>query len=166
MKKTRRIALCGLVSALSLIVMIAGNLIGVGTYASPMIAGVLLTAVGMSAGKKYQLLSVLAVGLLSLMLLTDWEEILLFLGLLGWYPMAWEKLIKLPKVPRIIVKLTGFNLIIIGIETLAMKVLMPSVETPVMLIVLLVLANLAFFLYDLVLPRIMMKLYYLLKRFL
>lgn len=52
MKKTRKIALCGLVSAIALIVMLLGNLIGVGTYASPMIAGILLTAVGMSAGKK------------------------------------------------------------------------------------------------------------------
>ncbi len=166
MKKTRKIALCGLVSAIALIVMILGNLIGVGTYASPMIAGILLTAVGMSAGKKYQLLSVLAVGLLSLMLLSDWEEILLFIGLLGWYPMAWEKLIKVPKIPRVIVKLSGFNLIIIGLETLVMKVLMPSVETPVMLIVLLILANLSFILYDFVLPRIMMKLYHTLRRFL
>ena len=166
MRKSRRLALCGLVSAIALIIMLVGNLIGIGTYASPMLSGLILTVIGMSAGKKYQLLSVIAVGLLSLMLLSDWEEILLFIGLLGWYPMAWEYLLKLPKVPRIIVKLVGFNLIIVGLETLVMKVLMPSAETPLMLVILLILANILFILYDFLVPRIMIKLHRKLSRFL
>lgn len=166
MRKSRRLALCGLVSAIALIIMLVGNLIGVGTYASPMLSGLILTVIGMSTGKKYQLLSVAAVGLLSLMLLSDWEEILLYIGLLGWYPMAWEYLLKLPKVPRIIVKLVGFNLIIVGLETLVMKVLMPSVETPLMLVVLLATANILFILYDFLVPRIMIMLHRKLGRFL
>ena len=46
MKHTKLIALGGVTAALSVVLMLAGSLIGIGTYASPMLAGLALLPAG------------------------------------------------------------------------------------------------------------------------
>ena len=52
MKKTRAIALCGVTAALAVAVMAAGGVLGIGTYISPLIAGMCLLPVGSLLGLK------------------------------------------------------------------------------------------------------------------
>ena len=52
MKQTRALALCGVTAALAVAVMAAGGVLGIGTYISPLIAGMCLLPVGSLLGEK------------------------------------------------------------------------------------------------------------------
>ena len=118
-----------------------------------MLAGFVLIAVGLASGRRYQLIAYIAVSLLCVMLVREWEENLLFIFLFGWYPMVRTPLEKLPKVARACIKQIGFNLIIVAVEALVMRVLAPETESAGMLIALLALANVLFVLYDMLVPK-------------
>ena len=66
--------------------MILGSMLGVATYAMPMIVGLMLIPLGKRYGIKYHLTTFAAIALLSLMLVSDVEQSLLFAAFLGWYP--------------------------------------------------------------------------------
>lgn len=153
MKRTRDLAFSAMATALAVVILLLGGWTGIGAYAAPMLAGVTLIAVGLRAGGKAQLLSYIAVSLLSLLLISEWEMNLIFIGILGWYPMVRPRLQRLKPAAAYLIKFAGFNVLIIGIETLVMRVLAPETESAVLLAVLLAAANLVFFLYDRLLPR-------------
>ena len=153
MRRSRQIAFSGMFSALAAVLLWIGALSGLGTYAAPLAAGIALTPVGMTLGKRYQWLSFAAVALLSCLISADWEQNLMFSCLFGWYPIVQPALNKLKKLLRFCTKLLIFNLITIGIELLIMLVLIPQSEKTLILITLLVLGNLMFLVYDSALPR-------------
>ena len=66
-KQTRKIALGALFTALGVTLMLLGAAIGIGTYAAPMLAGLLLLPLGARYGTKYQLTVFAATALLSLL---------------------------------------------------------------------------------------------------
>ena len=82
MRKTesQKIALCGVLSALSVVVLLVGNVLQIGTYAAPMLASFLLIPVLEDYGKKYALLLYAVVSLLSLFLVPDKELVLFYQG--------------------------------------------------------------------------------------
>ena len=154
MKRSRGIAVSGVFSALAVVVMWLGALSGLGTYASPLMAGVALIPVGLLLGKRTQGLSFAAVSLLCLLLSADWEENLLFIGLFGWYPILRPGLAKIKNPLRLAVKLLIFNVMSVSMELLVMRVLVPQSEKTWILILLLVTGNITFLLYDRLLPRL------------
>lgn len=89
MRKTesQKIALCGVLSALSVVVLLVGNVLQIGTYAAPMLASFLLIPVLEDYGKKYALLLYAVVSLLSLFLVPDKELVLFYVLVLGYYPV-------------------------------------------------------------------------------
>ena len=89
MRKTesQKIALCGVLSALSVVVLLVGNVLQIGTYAAPMLASFLLVPVLEDYGKKYALLLYAVVSLLSLFLVPDKELVLFYVLVLGYYPV-------------------------------------------------------------------------------
>ena len=152
-KKSKRIAVCGVMAALGVVIMMLGAFLGVGTYLAPMLVGVCLIPVGREWGARYQILLWIAISLLCLMLVSDPEENLMFLGLFGWYPVVRPVLQKLPPVLRGIVKLLLFNVAVIALELLVLLVLAPESIGTALTVLLLVLGNVTFFVYDLVIPR-------------
>ena len=111
MKQTRALALCGVTAALAVAVMAAGGVLGIGTYISPLIAGMCLLPVG---------------------------------------PL-FERL---PRIPRLLCKLLFFNAVAIALEALVMLLLVPETMQTPLLLLLLVLGNVVFVLYDVLIPRI------------
>ncbi|MBQ9166597.1 MAG: hypothetical protein IJX71_06730, partial [Oscillospiraceae bacterium] len=87
MKETRKLALGGMMAALSIVILMVGASIGIGTYAAPMLAAPLLSPVGRAMGKKYHVLLWIAVSLLSFLLVADVEQNLMYLCLFGLYPI-------------------------------------------------------------------------------
>ncbi len=155
MKQAKSLAFCGMMTALGVVVMMLGGWFGLGTYLSPMLAGLLLIPVGRAWGTRYQLLLWLAVGLLSLMLVTDVEQNLMFLGFFGWYPALRPRLERLPgKALCWLVKLAVFNAVVIALEVLLLLVLVPQATEPWLLLTLLALGNVTFIVYDRLLPRV------------
>lgn len=160
-KISGRVALCGVLGALILAVMLLGTMLPLATYACPALAGAMSIPVIWELGPRPGWLLYLAVSLLSLFMAPDKEAAFLFLFLLGWYPILRPKLQHLTKKPvRILVKLVIFNLATLLMYALLLFVLvMPDLQaeaadwTGLLLAAMLLLGNAAFLLYDLLLAR-------------
>lgn len=154
MKQTKALAFCGVMTALGVVILMLGGFLGIGTYAAPMLAGLMLLPVGSRYGRKYYALVWLAVSALALILVSDVEEGLMFLGFFGWYPILRPALQRLPRVLGWAVKFLIFNAAMVALELLVLLVLVPEALEPGLLLALLAVANLVFWLYDRVIPRV------------
>lgn len=150
----KRMALCAMMAALCVVLMLLGAILELGMYAAPLLAGLLLIPVGKLYGRKYHTLLFAASALLCFLLVPNVEQNLMFAGIFGWYPILRPILQKLPKWLRWPVKLVIFNALIVAIEALVMLVLVPEAMERVFLWILLILANVTFLAYDLMLPRL------------
>lgn len=164
MNQSQRMAICGMTAALGVVIMLVGAIADLGMYASPMFAGLCLLPIGQKFGKKYQLMIWLAISALSFMLVPNIEENLMFFALFGFYPILYPSFSKLGKLPRIIAKLLFFNVVAISLEALVMLVLVPESLGSIFTIILLVLGNLTFIVYDLLIPRMELILTRILER--
>lgn len=152
-KQARKIAVCGMTAALGVVIMLLGNVLSLGMYLAPMLVGLCLTVLGKEWGIRYQVLLWLAIGLLSFILISNPEQNLMFIGLFGWYPILRPSLQKLPTLSRVTVKFLMFNLIVIALEALLILVLVPEILGTGLMILLLLLGNVIFFVYDFAIPR-------------
>ena len=151
--QARRMAVCAMMAALSVVLMLLGAILELGMYAAPLFAGLCFIPVGLKYGRKYHALLYVTSGVLSLLLVPSLEESLIFVGLFGWYPMVRPLLHKLPRILRLAAKLAIFNGVIIAIESLVMLVLAPEVMEKGLLWVLFALGNITFLAYDFLIPR-------------
>ena len=146
-----RVAFCGVLAALMIAVMLLGTMIPTTTYICPALAGVLLLPVVWEFGFRTGAL-----------LYPNKEAALFFVLLFGWYPLLRPKLQHLRRKPwRIILKLLLFNLALAVIFALLLFVfVMPDLQaeaqtwTGLVLAGMLLLGNVTFLLYDVLLGRI------------
>lgn len=151
-----KIALCGVLSALSVVLLLVGNVLQIGTYAAPMLASFLLIPVLEDYGKKYALLLYAVVSLLSLFLVPDKELVLFYVLVLGYYPVLRVRLNNIRRgVLRWMAKFGCFNAAVVVMYALLIVVLAPpelvqefAAEGTPMLLALLALGNLSFWLCD------------------
>ena len=148
--KSKRIALCGMLCAMSTLLMLLGGAIPYGTYIVPVISGVVLIPVLREYGAGQMLMLWAAISLLSLILVPDKEMALMFVLLLGWYPAIKPVLDKLPRIIMYIFKLVIFNAAIALIYTMLIFVLnIPQESEGIVLVAItLVLGNVTFLIYD------------------
>jgi hypothetical protein len=156
--QTKRLAVCAMTTALCVVLMWLGSVLDIGMYVSPIVSGFLLIPIRKQYGYKYLIAAWTASGLLSLILVPNIEQNLLYIGLFGWYPALREHLHKLPGLLRVAAKLLIFNAIVVLGEALVVNVLAPEIMPSWLAVLLLVLANITFILYDYLLPRIEMLL--------
>ena len=152
-QQSRRMAVCGMTVALGVVLMVLGAILELGMYVCPMFVGLFLIPIGNKWGVKYHLLLWAAISLLCLMLVSNLEQNLMFLCLFGWYPALRPRLQRLPRLPRLLVKLALFNAIVIAIEALLILVLVPEAMGTALTVILLALGNVTFLLYDFAIPR-------------
>lgn len=159
----RRLAVCGLLTALSVVILLLGAALGIGIYLAPMLAGTILLLIRRSCGVKYQLLVWIAVSLLSLILVPEPEQNLMYLCLFGSYPILYPWVQRRGRGLRLLLKLLFFNVVFSAVELLLMLVLVPeAVDT----LLFLLLGNVMFFCYDAVLPRLVQLLSRYLEKYL
>ena len=151
--QSRKMALCSMTAALGVVVLLLGSVLGLGMYVAPLLVGMCLIPIGKEYGTKYQLMLWIVISILSFILVPNPEENLMFAGLFGWYPALYPKLEKLPRIPRLIVKLLLFNVIVISLEALVILVLVPEILDGPMIAMLLLMGNVMFLLYDRVIPN-------------
>lgn len=109
---TFRVAFCGIIAALGLVLMLLTSLVPVGTYAFPCFAGIFIAAVVIEYGWKWGLGVYAVVAVLSLFLAGDKEAVLYFIALFGYYPIlkaVFEKNIK-NKIILYVLKFAVFNI--------------------------------------------------------
>ncbi len=108
-EQSAKIAFCGLLVALCVVLMLSGGLIPIATYCAPMAAGILLLPVLLEYGKKTAWTAYAAVALITLMLGIDKEAAFFFL-FLGYYPIVKWELDRIRRKPlRMLVKLAVWN---------------------------------------------------------
>ena len=114
-----RIAYCGIVVALAVVVMFAA-LIPAMTYALPAISGILIWTIKEQINRKWALLAFAACTLLSFMLVPEIEANIYFVAFFGYYPTLRDLLEKIkPKALAYLAKFALFN----GAVVAAFKVL-------------------------------------------
>lgn len=153
--KTHRLALCGVMCALALVIMLLGGVISIATFCCPALAGLVLIPLVVDCGKRMALGAWVAISLLSLMLCPNKEAALLF-TFLGYYPVVkWQLDGIQSKWKRRGLKALILNASIAVMYGLAFYVLridqiMADYQdvTRVSLIALIVLGNLTLYLYD------------------
>ena len=149
---SRRLAVCAMSAAVGVVLMMLGSFMGLGMYMAPIFVGWCLMPIGRNYGVQYQVMLWIVIGLLSLLFVGDMEQNLMFIGFFGWYPIVRPKLQKLPRVPRLCLKLLLFNLVIAALEAIVLTFLVPEVLELWLAVLLLAMGNLTFLVYDYAFP--------------
>ena len=149
---SRRLAVCAMSAAVGVVLMLLGSFMGLGMYMAPIFVGWCLMPIGRKYGVQHQMMLWLVIGLLSFLFVGDIEQNLMFIGFFGWYPIIRLKLQKLPRVPRLCLKLVLFNLVIVALEAIVLIFLVPEVMETWLAVLLLCMGNLTFLVYDYAFP--------------
>ena len=160
--ESRRIALAGVFGALSLTFMLVGGILPLATFAAPAIAGILIMPVTIEFGRKTGWLLYAAIGLLSLLLVSDREMSLIFLFFFGFYPLLKTNLERLhTHTGRLLAKFAVFNLCVISMYALILLVFpIPAINAEFAEMgwgfagVLLAMGNVTFAVYDAAVARL------------
>ena len=157
MRKTesQKIALCGVLGALSVVLLLLGAALQIGTYAAPMLASFLLVPVLEEYGPRYALLLYAATAILAVLVVPETELALFYALVIGYYPVLRYTLRKIkPTLLRWTIKFVVFNTATVLVYLLLFALLGPAIWQELtadgtgMLVMLLALGNLSFFLCD------------------
>lgn len=149
-----KVALCGVLSALSLVLMMFTTVIPVGTYALPVMAGILLVSVVIEFNTKWALAVYFAVSVLSLLLSGDKEAVLYFIAFFGFYPIVKSYIEKIKsKILQWALKYALFNACMVSAFYIGIYLLGVPLDSFDILgynlpLVFLFIGNIVFFLYD------------------
>lgn len=115
MKQSSKCALGGIVSALSLVLMISVAVIPFLTYALPAVAGVLIVFIVVEIDKKWAFGVFSAVAILAFLLVPDKEVAMMYIAFFGYYPIIKALLeSKLPVALGWVIKVLLFNVTMVA----------------------------------------------------
>lgn len=155
-KQSGRIALCGVMCGLSIVMMLSGSIIPFATFCAPAISGILLMPVAIECGMRLAWVCYGAISLLALLFVPDKEMAAVFVFLLGYYPLLKAYLQRLKHRPVCIaLKAAVFNAAVFAMYGVLLY-LFPiqylvqefAATAKSMLIVLILLGNVCFWIYD------------------
>lgn len=161
-QQTHKIAIGGIVSALSLVVMLLSAVFPFAEYTCPALAGILLIALVLEFNKRTAFLAFVAIGVLALFIVPNKEAVALFIGFLGYYPILKSKL-EQPKsrVLEWVLKVGIFNIAVlisyfVVIYLFGMTQVLDDMQQFAQygVLILLGLANVAFVVYDFALTQL------------
>ena len=157
MRKTesQKIALCGMLGALSVVLLLLGSALQIGTYAAPMLAAFLLIPVLEEYGTRYALTLYVCVAILAVLFVPETELALFYVLVMGYYPVLRVKLNGVKStLLRWVLKFAVFNAGTVLVYLLLFALLGPAVLDELladgtgMLAALLAAGNLSFWLCD------------------
>ena len=162
MKTTSRIALGGIMGALSLLCLLL-TVFPYATYALPALASFFLFPVIIEGGKKLGAAVYVATALLALLIVPDIEAKALYVSFFGAYPLLKSVAERVSRVGEWVIKLAAFNAaavltygVLLGLQLVPIAdFAVGSLATPVALGVLLAAGNAVFVLYDIGLTRVL-----------
>ncbi len=161
MRESSKIAIGGLTTAASLVLMFMTGIIPFSTFMMPAVAGALLTVLVIEIGFNTALIAYGAVSLLSFIIAPDKEAAMIFAVFFGYYPIIKEKLEKIKKpLWEYIVKFGIFNFSVvtayyISVQIIGVEQVLEDMGVNVFTIgTLIILGNITFLLYDRALSNI------------
>lgn len=123
MKSTVKITCCGVISALAVVVMLGTN-IPIMLYAVPALAGMLFIIPAIEIGTAWGFLCYFVVSVLSLLLPTEREALIVFIGILGYYPIVKMLIERIGnRILEYIIKVVVFNVAIISSYAVIVKIM-------------------------------------------
>ena len=109
--KAAKVALCGVVSALSVVLMLMTGIVPIATIALPALAGCLTIAIVAETNVRYGFAVYCVVSVLAILLTPDREAILFYILFFGYYPTLYGLLMRIKRKPlRVLAKFGVFNL--------------------------------------------------------
>lgn len=165
MRQSSKIALGGIIAALSVVLMML-TIIPSMTFVLPAIAGVLLMIMVIEVNKAWAFMVFVAVSLISVFVVPDRMAAVMYILFFGYYPVLKALMeSKLPRALEVILKFVVFNAAIVAAYYLLTFVMgIPVLELDfwierglpmaAVIAIILVFANLVFFVYDLALSRL------------
>lgn len=164
-RRTKTLALCGVLAALAVALLFLGGALPFAAIACPVLASLVLIPVYAETGWKWGLAWYLTVALLGLLLAPDKEAAILFV-FFGYYPILRKWFCRLRSgILRWAVRLIYVNLAVFAAYALMIFVFrMESIAQEyaqmklILLLALLLLANISFVIYDLLIGRL--EIYY------
>lgn len=150
-----KVAVGGVFSAMALVLMMLTGVFPFGTYAFPVIAGVMLIVIYLEFGFRWSMLVYGVISIMSVLFVSDKEAALFFLLLFGYYPVVKSFIERLKsKILQYIIKLAIFNAAAVSVYFLMLFVFsMPAdsfelfgVNIP---LIFLIVGNFVFLIYDL-----------------
>lgn len=157
--QSRKAALCGVMAALSVVILCLGGLVPLATFACPMLAMLCLIPPVCEYGQGTALLLYGAAAILGLLLCPD-KEIAFLYAFLGWYPAVRTRLDCIPRAVRWLVKCGLFSASMLVMYALLLRLFhLEAVAEEfaeyslAMTAALLVLGNAVFLIFDQVLAR-------------
>ena len=156
--KSRQMALCGLLTAMAVVVMALAGAIGIGTFLGPMLAMAVLLPLLEEYGAKTALLAYVATSVLGVFIVPELELDLVY-GAFGWYPILRPKLNRISSRPvRAALKVTLCTAVILLLYGVLLRLLGMTADLlgigTVWKLALLVLGIATFLLMDLALGRL------------
>ena len=161
MKKSKKLALCAILSALSVLLLFAGAVIDVLSMTMSAIASFLVVIVMIEVGEPYPWLVWGVTSALSMILLPNKLPAILYFIVCGLYPILKEKFERLHYIVAWVLKLSVFNIALIAIVTATKYIFYLNDSSFDFTVPFLVLGNLALILYDIAMSKI--TLLYLVK---
>ena len=154
--KVKRLAVCSLLSALGVVILSLGRFIDVLDASMAVLASLTCVIAVIEYGKLSPWLVFAVTSVLSLILQPDNSAAWMYLLFFGFYPILKEKLERLGRVLSWVLKETVFNVSLAVIAVVTKFLLMPEADSEPwwMYLILIVLAEAAFVLYDVALTRV------------
>ena len=155
---SRKLALCGLLTALAVTLLLLGGIIPLATFCAPMLAMAVLLPILEEFGPGAAATAWGAATILALLLVPDRETALVFV-FFGWYPILRPCLDRLPgRLPRLLVKLAVYGAVTALLYGLVLRLMGLTADlmagTRLMNGLLLVLGSITFLALDRVLERL------------
>ncbi|MEG0780535.1 MAG: hypothetical protein RRY95_01185 [Oscillospiraceae bacterium] len=159
-RKSRQLAFCGVLAALSIVLMLLGSIVPFATFCCPILAMLALLPILEEWGARRAALCYAAISLLSLLLVPD-KEVALFYLFYGGYPVLRPTLDRIRPGPlRVLTKLLTFNAATLALYWVVLHLFQLTAVlaefaalSRAMLAAMLLMGNVTFLLLDIVLRR-------------
>lgn len=153
MKSATRLAVCGIITALSVVLLFFGGIAFVLAYIMPMLVGLFAIMLKRTFGASSAWITYIATSVLSFILVADKECMLMYVMFFGFYPIIHDNLNKI-KIPplKVLAKLLIFNATVFAAQLLLVYAFgipfLEEGEGKWLIILFAVLMNVLFIMYD------------------
>ena len=151
--QTRALAVSAMTAALCVLFLFLGNLTQIADVSFAALSTLLIWFLYLEYGKGFALGAYLTASLLSLLLLPNKSAALLFAGFFGWYPLLKLSFERLPGVFAFLCKFLAVNAVCVTLSLLFGGILGLGGYSPLLLLLLLALYDLAFVLFDIAMGK-------------
>lgn len=158
--KSKRVAFGGMITALSVCLMMLTGVIPVLVYSTPIIVGLLLMLMVIEMGKRWAFAVYFAVSVLSMLFIAEKESAVIYIAFFGYYPILKPIIESIRnRMVEWILKFVIFNTSMVAayfvlIKFFGIDISSETVALEVTIVVLLVLGNVLFLIYDVVFTRL------------